>query len=84
MIHYIYSDKVLVSYGIINDIEGDNIIHYCNSGFGSSGSPIIKILNHKIIGIHRGGDNHHLEFNKGTYLKEPINNFIKFSALLSK
>ena len=72
---YLNGDKVVVSYGIINKIDGYNINHYCCTESGSSGSPIINLLNNKIIGIHKEGSNH-FKFNKGTYLKYPINEFI--------
>ena len=61
---YLNGDKAVVSYGIINKIDS-----------GSSGSPIINLLNNKIIGIHKEGSNH-FKYNKGTYLKYPINEFI--------
>jgi hypothetical protein len=72
---YLNGDKVVVSYGIINKIDGYNINHYCCTESGSSGSPIINLLNNKIIGIHKEGSNH-FKYNKGTYLKYPINEFI--------
>jgi len=50
---YLNGDKVVVSYGIINKINGYNINHYCCTESGSSGSPIINLLNNKIIGIHK-------------------------------
>ena len=75
ILHYFYSDKVLVSYGILDKINEYNIIHHCCTESGSSGSPIINLLNHKIIGIHVGGSKL-FESNKGTYLKYPIDDFI--------
>jgi len=72
---YLKGDKAVVSYGIINTIDGFDINHYCCTESGSSGSPIINLLNNKIIGIHKQGSNH-LKYNKGTYLKYPINEFI--------
>jgi len=72
---YPKGDKVVVSYGIINKIDGYNINHYCCTECGSSGSPIINLLNHKIIGIHKQANNKN-KYNTGTYLKYPINEFI--------
>ena len=41
----------------INEIEKGNksytLFHNCDTGQGSSGSPII-LYNHKVIGVHRG------------------------------
>lgn len=68
--------KLAVSYGILNDINEYNIIHYCCTEKGSSGSPIIKISNNKIIGIHKESSKN-FNFNKGSFLKFPINEFIK-------
>ena len=46
--------KAAVSYGIINNIqEKYNIIHYCSTDNGSSGSPIMNLSNNKVIGIHK-------------------------------
>ena len=73
IIQYSNGEKAVVSYGIINNIKGYNIIHYCRTKPDSSGSPIINLLNNKIIGIHKDESIH---FNKGTYLKYPINDFI--------
>ena len=72
---YLNGDKAVVSYGIINKIDGYHINHYCYTDSGSSGSPIINLLNNKIIGIHKE-DSNHFRLNKGTYLKYPINEFI--------
>ena len=63
-----------VSYGSINDIDDYNIYHFCCTDKGSSGSPILNLLNNKIIGIHKSGTN--FKLNKGTFLKGPIKDFI--------
>ena len=75
ILQYPKSDKASVSYGIITNIKEYNIFHKCSTESGSSGSPIINLLNNKIIGIHKEAS---LTFNinKGTYLKYPINEFI--------
>jgi V8-like Glu-specific endopeptidase len=44
IIQYPLSDKVKVSYGIINNINEYSIEHYCCTESGSSGSPIINLL----------------------------------------
>jgi len=72
---YLNGDIVVVSYGTINKIDGYDINHYCCTDSGSSGSPIINLLNNKIIGIHKEGSSR-FKYNKGTYLKYPINEFI--------
>ena len=55
VIQYPLGEKVGVSYGIIKRIDKYNIEYYCHTEKGSSGSPIINIINNEIIGIHKGG-----------------------------
>ena len=72
--------KAAISYGRFKQIEKDgyNINHYCSTDEGSSGSPILRLSNNKIIGIHKEG----LEiskYNRGSFLKEPpINEFLNY------
>ena len=70
-------EKLSVSYGIMNEIiKGNysNFKHLCSTKGGSSGSPILNITNHKVIGIHcQGGHND----NKGIFLDYSIREFIK-------
>jgi len=72
---YLNGDEAVVSYGIISNIEGYDIKHFCCTEKGSSGAPIINLKTKKIIGIHKEGSSH-FQYNKGTYLKYPINEFI--------
>ena len=68
--------KAAVSYGILNKIQDKyNIIHYCSTDHGSSGSPIIRLSNKKIIGIHKEGISNR-NYNRGTLLKYPINEYL--------
>ena len=76
VIQYPLGGKVGVSYGIIKKINEYNIEHYCNTEEGSSGSPIINIINNEIIGIHKEGLKKR-KINRGTLLKYPINDFIE-------
>jgi len=76
ILQYPLGGKVGVSYGIINRIDEYNIEHYCNTETGSSGSPIINIINNEIIGIHKEGIKKR-KINRGTLLKYPINDFIE-------
>ena len=75
IIQYPSGEKAAVSYGIINHINEYNIEYFCNTDTGSSGSPIINILNNEIIGIHKEGLKKR-EINRGTLLKYPIKDFI--------
>ena len=68
--------KAAVSYGIIKNIDDDyNIIHYCSTEYGSSGSPILNLANNKIIGIHKENMKNK-NYNRGTLLKYPINEYL--------
>ena len=67
--------KVAVSYGIMKNIDKYKIQHYCCTSKGSSGSPILKLSNKKVIGIHKGTIEK-FNYNRGIYLKYPINEYI--------
>ena len=67
-------EEVHVSYGIINYINNCEINHFCNTESGSSGSPILSSESLKIIGIHTGSNIKH-NFNTGSLLKKPIEDF---------
>jgi hypothetical protein len=56
LLHYPHGIKSNFSFGVITDIYIDNYIisHKCSSEQGSSGGPLINILNKKVLGIHTG------------------------------
>ena len=77
IIHYEKGKKTKFSNGLIKCIEEDDytIRHICPTEHGSSGSPILNLNNYKVIGAHKGtkeGKN----WNLGTILKSPIDDFI--------
>ena len=77
-----YCQEASVSYGILKDIQEEyNIIHYCCTQDGSSGSPILNLENNKVIGIHKG-TSILFNFNKGTLLNFPIKEFLNNKNLL--
>ena len=76
--------KAAVSYGILKEIQNEyNIIHKCSTEPGSSGSPILNISNNKVIGIHKESPLKY-EFNKGTYLKYPINEYLNNINIINR
>ena len=76
--------KGAVSYGILKGFKDEyNIIHLCSTEPGSSGSPILNISNNKVIGIHKEGSNKY-NYNIGTYLKYPINEYLNNINLIQK
>ena len=73
-----------VSYGILKEIKDEyDIVHQCSTLYGSSGSPIININNNKVIGIHKEGSSK-FNYNKGTYLKYPINEYLSNINIINK
>ena len=81
ILHYpsinFYQQAAAVSYGIIMDIEQEyNIIHYCCTQDGSSGSPILNLSNNKVIGIHKESSKTK-NFNRGTLIRYPIEEYLK-------
>ena len=75
IIHY-PKGELSVSYGVISDIYEYikyKFNHKCSTELGSSGAPILTLKN-KVIGLHTGGNK---LFNLGTFLNEPIKDFIK-------
>lgn len=61
--------------GVIKSISSDdNLQHYCPSEEGSSGSPILNLLNYKVIGIHKSSSNLASK-NFGTLIKGLIKEF---------
>ena len=73
---YIIGDIKDFTYGIIKniDINGKNIEHLCPTKNGMSGSPIINLNDHRIIGVHKGSHPKY-NWNCGTFLREPIKQY---------
>ena len=69
---YIKGNEVVVSFGLLKGIKDGNIRHKCCTEKGSSGSPILNILNNKVIGLHKGGGHN---INLGSYLNKPIREY---------
>ena len=73
IIHYENGEKVKYSLGTIKNISENNhnIVHSCATETGSSGGPIINLLNSNVIGIQKGGR----KFNLGTLIKSSIEEY---------
>ena len=77
ILNYMNGDNIVVSYGLISEINEDNgINHKCNTDNGSSGSPILSLKNNKLIGIHYDSPNKY-EYNLGTLIIYAIIDFNK-------
>ena len=53
IIHYPKIKKALVSFSVVGDILDYNIMHFCQIEPTSSGSPILRISNKKVIGVYK-------------------------------
>ena len=56
-------------------------MHFCDTKFGSSGSPILSLDTLKIIGIHKGCHNNNFKFNIGILMKNAVEEFKKFQII---
>jgi len=72
----IYNEAKYISPYKITSIDNLEIKHTCSTEYGSSGSPILNLETNKVIGIHKEGSIN-FEFNKGTYLKNILIDFIQ-------
>ena len=88
IIHYEEGQNVKYSNGMIINTKNSLIKHYCRTRHGSSGSPIINLLNFKVMGIHKGSTKGKIKnMNLGTLIKFPIeffNEFYKNKKILSE
>ena len=79
-----YVEEILVSYGLLNRIDGNQISHKCHTKEGASGSPILLLETNAVIGVHNKGSNHNFQFNFGIFLVKPLIDFLsKYKASFS-
>ena len=71
------TDEIFTSYGLLDSISGNEIRHKCNTGPGSSGSPILLLRTKKVVGIHYMGST---SFNLGLLLIKPLIEFQSTSS----
>ncbi len=73
-----------VSYGILKTIDNEyKINHTCSTETGASGSPILNTSENRVIGIHTESSPKN-NYNIGTHLKYPINEFLNNINLIKK
>ena len=77
VLQYLHEEGINVSYGCIDDINGQDIPHICKTKNGSAGSPILNLTNNKVIGIHKeeAKDDSNFYGGYGTLLKYPLIDF---------
>ena len=56
--------------------DSNKLLHKCNTGNFSGGTPILDLTSGKVLGIHIGS-NKYFKFNVGTFIKPPITKFIE-------
>ena len=54
LLNYIPGEDIFVSYGILDNINKDQINYKCHTQQGSAGSPILLLRNNMVIGVHMG------------------------------
>ena len=77
LLHFPNGGEAEKSEGKIKSISEDNynFEHLCETDYGSSGSPILNLNNNKLIGIHKGAAKNGKNWNLGTLIKKPIEEF---------
>ena len=75
-----YEQKAAVSYGMIKSLDTYEILHYCSTNNGSSGAPILRLKNNKVIGIHKAG--YIFNYNFGSFLRESIKEYLNNCNLI--
>ena len=73
IIHYTNEINVLVTYGVINYINNNEIKNTCNTNLKSKCSVIFNLFNNQIIGLHKNIPNNS---NKNIFFKFFIKEFI--------
>ena len=75
ILQYLNGGKAIVSYGLLNELNGFNMNNICYINNGSNGAPILNLTNNKVLGISLE-TKENINFNKGIFLKFPIEEFI--------
>ena len=76
ILHYPDAKEAKISFGNgLEKINDNDIKHFCHTEHGSSGGPILSRNTNMVIGIHKGSykKNNKCEYNRGTFLKFPLN-----------
>ena len=63
-----------VSYGILDNMDDNNLKLYCNTGINSKGAPILRLSSNKVIGVLK--ENIQFNYNSGIILKKSIDEFL--------
>ena len=67
LLNYHKEKDIYVSYGKVINTNNNDIYHNCNIKRESTGSPILLLNNHKLIGIHYSSSKYN-KYNKGALL----------------
>jgi len=72
IIHYNEENAILVSYGLLDNINKSQLLFSCNIHSKLNGFPIFNLSNNKLIGIYRNIPKN----NKGIFLSDLVKEFI--------
>ena len=83
VLNYPKGKDIVVSYGLLKNMENEYLYHLCSTEVGSSGSPIISLDSFKLIGIHIGYSKTN-KCNQGLFIKYAIDEFNKLENNILK
>ena len=78
-----WNNEKIISYGLIQKVNNHEIQYFCYTVSGSEGSPILNLLNYKVIGMNSESSKNFID-NKGILLKYPILEYIGGINLIVK
>ena len=78
-----WENEKIISYGLIKKVDNHEMQYFCYTIPGSEGSPILNLLNYKVIGMNFEISQNFID-SKGILLKYPILEYINGINLITK
>ena len=78
-----WENEKIISHGLIKRMKNHEIEYFCYTVSGSEGSPLLNLLNYKVIGVNFKSSINFID-NKGILLKYPIMEYIAGINLIVK
>lgn len=63
-------------------LDGDTLLHECNTHGGNSGSFIVSYTRNKVVGLHKAGAQHGAQYNMGTRMTRIASTSAELSKIL--
>jgi len=82
IVHY-WENKKIISTGLLKKINNHEMQYFCYAESDSQGSPILNLLNYKVVGMHLESSKNFID-NIGILLKFPILEYINGINLITK